>query len=317
MDTFPIPLYAARAGAAAAFAVVSLLAPVTARAATESPAAKINEAAAKANVEAVKIREHMTVLMGSGGNITVLDTPEGKLLVDAGIHLTEPKLKAALNNISAGPLKYVINTHYHWDHTDGNTWMHNAGATIIAQQNVLKRVSEVTRVEDWNFTFPPLPPGGRPTILVKNNKTMKFGGSTIDMKHFGNGHTDGDLWVYFRKEKVLVLGDTFWNNAFPFIDNAHGGSIDTQIAWATKAVEQSSGDTVIVPGHGPVGKRADLIAFRDMLVAVRKNVAALKAQQKTLDEIIAAKPTADFDARFGGFVIAPDAFTRLVYNGLK
>lgn len=281
-----------------------------------SPVIKINEAAAKAEITVEPLRGGISVLMGSGGNITVLSAKEGKLMVDAGIAVSQARVEAALDKLGPGKVKYLINTHYHWDHTDGNKWVQASGATIIAHKNTLKHVSESTRVEDWNYTFDPLPEAARPKVLVDTDKTITFAGSKVIMKNFGDGHTDSDLWVYFAKADVLVLGDIFWNGVYPFIDNAHGGGINQAIRWADHAIKQCGANTIVVPGHGPVGNRAQLVEFRDMLATIRDNVAALKKQGKSLDEIIAAKPTAAFDAKYGKFVIDPAFFTRLVYAGL-
>ncbi|WP_158900199.1 MBL fold metallo-hydrolase [Burkholderia sp. L27(2015)] len=271
---------------------------------------------AKADLDVEPQRGNITVLLGSGGNITVLSGADGKFLVDAGISPSKEKLQVALNKLGPTPLKYVVNTHWHWDHTDGNAWMHAAGAQIIAQKNTLKHLSETTHVDDWNWTFQPVSAGARPTILVDQEKTFDFDGTKIAIEHFGPGHTDGDLWVYFEKADVLAMGDTFWNGYYPFIDNQDGGNINDAIKWTDKAIERTTDRTILVPGHGPVGTRADLIAFRDMLVTVRNNVLSLKQQGKSLDEIIAAKPTAAFDDKWGHFVIGPAHFVALVYAGL-
>lgn len=281
-----------------------------------SPVIKINQAAATTEITVVPVRAGISVLMGSGGNITVLSAKEGKLMVDAGIAVSQPRVEAALEKLGPGKIRYLINTHYHWDHTDGNKWVQASGATIIAHKNTLKHVSEPTRVDDWNYTFDPLPPAARPKVLVSASKTISFAGNRVMMQNFGNGHTDSDIWVYFPDADVLVLGDIFWNGVYPFIDNAHGGGINQAIRWADHAIKRCGANTVVIPGHGPVGGRAELVEFRTMLATIRDNVAALKKQGKSLDEIIAAKPTAAFDAKYGGFVIDPAFFTRLVYAGL-
>jgi glyoxylase-like metal-dependent hydrolase (beta-lactamase superfamily II) len=281
-----------------------------------SPVTKINEAAAKADITVQALRGDISVLMGSGGNIAVYKSPAGKLLVDAGIAVSQTKIQAALDRIDQSPVKYVINTHWHWDHTDGNKWVHDLGATIVGHENTLKHLSMATRVEDWNYTFQPAPVVARPTIIVKTDKTLDFGGETIVIKGFGSGHTDSDITVYFTKADVMSLGDIFWNGYYPFIDYSTGGSIDGAIRLVNASLELVTDRTVIIPGHGPVGNRAQLIEFRDMLVAIRANVTHLKKQGKSLDEIIAAKPTAKYDAKFGGFVIDPAFFTRLVYTGV-
>ena len=282
----------------------------------KSPVIQINEAAARAEITVEPLRGNISVLMGSGGNITVLTGPEGKLLIDAGIAVSRPRLQPALDGISKAPIKYLINTHWHWDHTDGNEWVHSLGATIIAHENTLKHVSATTRVTEWDYTFQPWPMDGRPTITFKTDKTLKFDGESIVLRGFGSGHTDGDITAYFTKADVMSLGDIFWNGIYPFIDGDNGGSIDGMIHLVNASLERVTDKTIIVPGHGPVGNRAQLVEFRDMLVACRENVARLKKQGKSLDEVLAAKPTADYDAKYGGFVIDPAFFTRLIYAGV-
>jgi glyoxylase-like metal-dependent hydrolase (beta-lactamase superfamily II) len=271
---------------------------------------------AKTDLDVQPQRGNITVLLGSGGNITVLTGKDGKFLVDAGISASKDKLQAQLKKLGPTPVKYVVNTHWHWDHTDGDAWLHEAGATIVAHPNTLKHLTETTHVDDWNWTFSPVAAGARPTLLVQDKKTFDFDGTSIVVENFGPGHTDGDVSVYFVKADVLSLGDTFWTAGYPFIDNQDGGDINDAINWANKTLDRTTDHTILVPGHGPVGTRADLIAFRDMLVGVRDNVRALKAQGKSLDEIIAAKPTAAFDDKWGHFVIGPAHFIKLVYAGL-
>jgi glyoxylase-like metal-dependent hydrolase (beta-lactamase superfamily II) len=286
------------------------------RAQDEGPVEKINAEAAKATINVTPLRGGLSVLMGSGGNITVLEGIDGKLLVDAGIAVSRKRIEAALQATGPGAVKYLINTHYHWDHTDGNAWVHGLGATIVAHENTLKHVSMATRVDDWNFTFPVYSPEGRPTELTGARRMMSFNGTKIDIKYYGPSHTDGDVSVYFVGPNVLSTGDTFWNGAYPFIDNEQGGSIDGMIRAADDNVARANTGTIVVPGHGPVGNRAQLVEFRDMLVEVRKNVAAFKARGMSRDEVIAARPTRGFDAKWGGFVLDGAFFTRLVYDGL-
>ena len=281
-----------------------------------SPVTTINEEAAKAEITIESVRGNLSVLMGSGGNITVLTGTDGKLMVDGGIALSRVRIQAALDSISSAPLKYLINTHWHWDHTDSNAWLHGQGAIIIAQENTLKRLSVATRVEDWKFTFQPPPAGALPTVTFKTNKTIKFDGETIVMKNYGIGHTDTDIWVYFKKADVMATGDIWWNGYYPFIDNSTGGGINAIIRWANLTLAQVTDKTIIIPGHGPVGNRAQFVEFRDMLVNIRDKVARLKKQGKSIEEVVAAKPTAAYDAKWGGFVIDPAFFTRLVYAGL-
>jgi glyoxylase-like metal-dependent hydrolase (beta-lactamase superfamily II) len=284
--------------------------------AAESPVDRINAETARSAVTVQSLRGGVSMLSGAGGNIAVLVGPDGKFLVDTGIAVSRRKVKAALAGLGPGPLRYVVETHWHWDHTDGAGWAHDAGATIVAHPNTFTHLSQSERVPDWKHTFAPPPVSARPTEFVPTERTWTFDGRQVTAGWYGPAHTDGDLWVYFAGADVLATGDTFWNGVYPFIDNAHGGGIDGMIRAADANLARATDATLVIPGHGPVGRRTDLQAWRDMLVAVRDRVAALKKQGKTRDEVVAARPTAEFDARWGGFVIDPAFFTRLVYDGL-
>jgi glyoxylase-like metal-dependent hydrolase (beta-lactamase superfamily II) len=281
----------------------------------DSPVDTINAEAARAEITVQPLRGNVTAVMGSGGNITVLSSPQGRLMVDAGITISRPRLEPALNRISPNPIKHLINTHWHFDHADGNEWIHASGATIIAHENTLKHLSRTMRIDDWNHTFEPVSQGARPTQIVNTKKTLDFGGESVVISHYRPAHTDGDLYVYFTRADVLATGDTWWNGIYPFIDYVAGGSIDGMIRAAKANIALATDRTVVVPGHGPVGGRQQLIEYHDMLVAVRKNVSTLKQQGKSLDEVIAAKPTAAYDDKWGRYVIDPAFFTRLVYRG--
>ena len=282
-----------------------------------SPVIMINKAAATTPIETTPLRGPLSMLSGSGGNITVLSGKQGKLMVDAGIAVSRPRIEVALTAISNAPVKYLINTHYHWDHTDGNPWVHDDGATIIATAGTAARVSKSIRVDDWDFTFPPLPAGGMPTEILKANKIYHFDGQTVEVVLVDPAHTDTDLYVVFKEANVAALGDLFWNGVYPFIDNENGGGIDGMIKADDAILARLKDDVILAPGHGPVGTKKQFREFRDMLAGVRDKVAALKKQGKSRDEVVAAKPTAQYDAVYGHFVIDPDFFTRIVYDGLK
>jgi len=303
---------ARRACVLTALAIASAT-PLLVRAEVRSPVLLINEDAATAKVTVQKLRGNISVLMGSGGNIAVYTGAHGKFMVDAGIAVSRPRVETALDSTGSVPLKYVVNTHYHWDHTDGNEWVHQKGATIIAHENTLKRLTSGTRVIEWGFYFPPMPKDGLPTEIVNTEKTMEFDDETIVMRNYGSGHTDTDLCVYFKKADVLHVGDIWWNGHYPFLDNGAGGSIDGLIRWVNACLEVSGPHTIIIPGHGEVSDRAGLTEFRDMLVSVRNSVAQAKHQGKTLAETVAAKPTASWDAKYGDFLISPAFFIQLVY----
>jgi len=285
-------------------------------AAAESQVVTIRNAAARAKITVTKLRGNVSMLEGSGGNIAVLTGTDGKLLVDAGIPATRVRITEALAGLSDDPVKHLINTHWHFDHTDGNEWLHSIGAEITAHENTRKHLSKTTRVEDWNFTFPPAPSGALPTKIMTNDETVHLNGTTLALKYYPPAHTDSDISVEFTDTDILHVADTFWNGYYPFIDYSTGGSIDGMIRAAEANVARVSDKTIVIPGHGPVGNKSQLAGFRDMLVTIREKVAALKQQGKSRDEVIADKPTADYDAKWGGFVIDGDLFTKLVYAGV-
>jgi glyoxylase-like metal-dependent hydrolase (beta-lactamase superfamily II) len=282
----------------------------------ESPVVIIRNAAATAKINVTKLRSNVSVLEGSGGNIVVLTGRDGKVLVDAGITASRSQITEALATLSDDPVKHLINTHWHFDHTDGNEWLHSIGAEITAHENTRKHLSVTTRVEDWNFTFPPAPAAALPTKIFDSEQTLHLNGATLALKYYPPAHTDSDISVHFTDADIIHVADTLWNGHFPFIDYSTGGSIDGMIRAAEENVARATDETIVIPGHGPIGNKSHLIEFRDMLVAVRQKVAALKKQGKSRDEVVAAKPTADYDAKWGGFVINGDFFTRLVYAGV-
>lgn len=282
----------------------------------ESPVIIIRNAAATAKINVTKLRGNVSVLQGSGGNITVLTGPDGKLLVDAGITASRPQITEALDTLSPDPVKHLINSHWHFDHTDGNEWLHSIGAEITAHENTRKHLSITTRVEDWNFTFPPAPAGALPTKLFNSEQTLHVNGATLSLEYYSPAHTDSDISVHFTDDDIIHVADTLWNGHFPFIDYSTGGSIDGMIRAAEANVAKVTDKTIVISGHGSIGNKSQLIEFRDMLVSVRDEVSRLKKQGKSLDEVVAAKPTADYDAKWGGFVIDGNFFTRLVYAGV-
>jgi glyoxylase-like metal-dependent hydrolase (beta-lactamase superfamily II) len=277
---------------------------------------RIKDAAATEKVTVTRLRSNISVLAGSGGNIAVLAGPDGKLLIDGGIAVSQRKIADALASISPDPIRHLVNTHWHFDHTDGNNWLHSAGASIIAHKNTRKRLSVRHRVEGWRFTFPPAPKGALPVVVFDRNLTLHVNGETIELAYYEPAHTDCDISAYFTDADVLHAGDTWWNGFYPFIDYSTGGNIDGTIGAVESILLKVTDKTIIIPGHGPIGNKAQMADFRDMLVAIRQNVSALKEQGKSLGQTIAERPTADFDAKWGQFVIAPEAFTELVYTGV-
>lgn len=281
--------------------------------AQQSPVITIINEAAKTPITVHTLRGNMHVLEGSGGNIAVFNGADGLLMVDAGISVSQQKIKDALAGISNKPLRYLINSHWHFDHADGNEWVHNYGATIIAHERTRENLSKTIRVKDWDYTFKPHTKAGLPTVVFSKEQTLKFNGSSIQMKKYVPAHTDCDISIYFPEADVLHVADTWWNAYYPFIDHDSGGSLDGMITASNHNLSITTDKTIIIPGHGAVGNRSELREFRDMLVSVKEKVSKLKKSGRSLKETIAAKPTAAYDAKFGKYVLDGAFFTKLVY----
>ncbi len=279
---------------------------------------RMRREAAMAKLTVQPLRDNLYAILGAGGNITVLTGADGKLLVDAGLATARPALAATLDGINSDPIRHLINTHWHFDHTDGNAWLHDAGATIYAEEKTRHYLSAFSQVVDWDYTFKPSPTGALPAVVFARNLTLHLNGATIALNAYEPAHTASDLSVHFVEADVLCVADTWWNGFYPFIDYSTGGSINGTIraTEANLANPKISDKTVIVPGHGAVGNKAQLAEYRDMLVAIRDNVAGLKKQGRSIQEIVAAKPTAAYDAKWGNYLWSPEAFTRLVYKGV-
>jgi cyclase len=278
--------------------------------------AQMKAQAAGLPVQSQKLRDNIYMLSGGFGNIVILTGPEGKVMVDSGYSSVATKVTAALAAIDNAPLKYLINTHWHFDHTDGNAPMHDAGATILSHENTLKRLSSPQDIAAFQMHFDAAPPAARPTRTFTDKFTLYFDNEQIESGYIPPAHTDGDIYVHFVKGNVLHAGDVYFNGLYPFIDGSTGGNINGMIEGSARCLAIADADSVIVPGHGPAGNKGTLTKYHDMLTTVRDRVRAQKTAGKSLQEVVAAKPTADFDAEWGKGMLGPDLFVTLVYSTL-
>lgn len=270
----------------------------------------------KVPIESTKLSESLTLLQGPGGNVVVLSGKDGKLLVDTFTQLAWDRFKNTLDEISKAPVKLAIDSHWHWDHTDNNANVRGAGATLIAHENTLKRLTEMHDLDVIGLHFDPSPENALPQKTFKESYQMNFSGEHVALGHLAPAHTDSDIYIHFQKANVLHMGDVFFNGIYSYIDKDTNGSIGGMIAGTTKMLAMVDNDTKIVPGHGPLGNKADLRKFRDMLVTVRARVQKLKSSGKSLEAAVAAKPLADLDPVWGKGVLNGDAFVHVVYTTL-
>lgn len=255
-------------------------------------------------------------LFGAGGNLGVSVGEDGVFLIDDQFAPLTPKIKAAIAKLSDKPVKFLINTHWHFDHTGGNENLGKDGTIIVAHDNVRKLMSEDQAISFFNAQIPKAPKAALPIITFNDSSTFHLNGETMVVKHLPPGHTDGDSVVYFKNADVLHTGDLYFNGIYPFIDIEHGGTIDGMIANAGTILTMAGSKTQIIPGHGPLSNREEVAAFREMLQSIRNKVEAGIEAGKTLEEVVAAKPSAQFDSVWGNGFLKPDAFVTLVYNDL-
>ncbi len=257
----------------------------------------------------------LSTLAGPGGNIAALVGPDGLVMVDSFVPSRAADLLPVVRKLDAGPIT-LINTHWHFDHTGGNAALAGAGARIIAHENARKRLGSDQYNADFEMKIPPSPPAALPAVTVGSSTTLYLNGEEIHLAHVPRAHTDGDVFVHFRKANVLHTGDLFTNGFYPNIDSSSDGWVGGMVAAADRMLGVVDARTRIIPGHGPIGNREDLAAFRDMLAEARAKVEPLVAAGKTPDEAIAARPLASLDARWAKGLFKGSHFTRLVYSGL-
>ncbi len=268
-------------------------------------------------IETVPVADGLYMLVGAGGNIALSTGDDGTVIVDTQFAPLTEKISAAIRAAGGGDVAFVINTHWHGDHTGGNENFGNAGAAIIAHNNVRVRMSSQQTIAALNQTVPPSPAAALPVLTFPDRATFHWNGNTVNVFHVPSAHTDGDSIVHFTNLNVFHMGDTFFNGGYPFIDVSSGGSIDGVIAAAEAVLARSDSGTKIIPGHGPLATPDDLRSFLDVVRAARERIQSLIDQGRSEDEVVAARPTAEWDAQWGGGFMNGETFTRLAYQSLR
>jgi glyoxylase-like metal-dependent hydrolase (beta-lactamase superfamily II) len=271
----------------------------------------------KVQITANKLPGGIAMLTGAGGNIGVSAGEDGVFLIDDQFAPLTEKIRAAVKDLSDAPIRFVINTHWHGDHTGGNENMGKAGAVIVAHENVRKRMSTEQFMAAMNRKVEPSPKAALPLVTFTDSVTFHVNGHAIHAFHVAPAHTDGDVVLHFRDANVIHAGDVFFSGRYPLIDVASGGSIEGMIAADDRILALSDEKTAIMPGHGPISDRAGLAAFRNMLVTVRDRMLPLVKAKKSLKDIVASHPTKDLDEKWGKGFLSPDEFVEMVYMDLN
>jgi len=270
----------------------------------------------KVEITTIPLGEGLAMLMGQGGNIAVSTGSDGPVIVDDQFAPLVPKIIASVNKLQAGPVRFVINTHHHFDHTGGNEPFGKAGALIFAHDNVRVRMSTEQFSKLMDRSTPAAPAAALPVVTFADGVTLHWNGETIRVEHVAPAHTDGDSHVWFEKVNAVHMGDTFMNGFYPFVDIESGGTLVGLISSAEKVLAKANEQTKIIPGHGPLATRADLQTFHDMLVDVKGRIEKGIASGVTMEAFINSKPLADLEAEWGDGFLKTEQVITLMWMSL-
>jgi len=280
------------------------------------PSALLAQEAAPPEYVSTKLSDTVTMIEGRGGNVAVSSGEDGVFVIDDQFADISSALLEEVARLTGEPIRFLINTHYHGDHVGGNTAFAEKGAVIIAHDNVYQRMSTEQFSSFMNSTTEPWPTGALPVISFSERMSLRMNGEIAAIHHVANAHTDGDSIIHFPVSNVIHMGDTFFNGFYPYIDLDGGGSINGFIGALETGISLADANTKIIPGHGPVTDVAGLKSYREIVIKARDSVQALVDQGKSLEEAIAAKPTAQWDEAMGKGFIGPAQLVTFIYNSL-
>jgi len=267
-------------------------------------------------IQTIQVSDGVYMLVGRGGNIGVSVGEDGVLLIDSQFAELSEKVKAAIAEIDSGPIRFVLNTNWHYDHARGNAPLGQAGAVIMAHSKSRERMTAEQYHPFFDLRIPAYPETALPVVTFADSITLHLNNDEIQVFHLETAHSDADLAFYFRRANVIHLGDLYFVGGYPFIDVPHDGSIDGLISAVDRVLSMIDENTKVIPGHGRLSNREELQEYRDMLVTVRDRIKRQIKEGKTLEEIIASKPTADFDEARKQ-MIPPDDFVKIIFKDLS
>ena len=268
------------------------------------------------SIKTTEVTPSIYMLEGYGGNIGLSIGDDGVLVIDDQFAPLTAKIQNAIADLTEQPIRFVVNTHWHFDHTGGNEKLGQDGAIIVAHDNVRERLLKGQTIEALNMVIPPAPRVAVPVITFDQGVTFHWNNDSLEVVHPAPAHTDGDAVIYFKNANVVHTGDLYFNGFYPFIDASSGGSTQGVIKAVAAVLARIDNNTKVIPGHGPLSNQAEMQAYHAMLQTLYARIKALQEQGKTMDQVVAAKPTADYDDQWGNGFLGPDQWVQIVYSTL-